>query len=465
MIEFLTLFLGIVVGPQTVSLMADNRVAAIEVQLDGRAVGRIAGPPWELKIDLGPELAPHVLTAIASDSEGHESGRAVQLLNVPRPAAEAHFLLDRDPSGIITAARMSWESSAGRDPQEVTVSLDGRPLALEDNQYIDLQGIDSSQFHFLQADLMFSDQVRATTQIAFGGEYLDSASAELTSLTVIPRGKRKQPKPEEMASWFLKNGEPLSAVAVEKGLAEIVVVRGPGVANALADLPGLPSRDRPDRGQLPTGGIGGLAASPPKTSGVSSSSPDLLRQILPLADDQRLQLLEPYARRHSGRQLEMDTFAISPQVSPTMGGIYWALGLQVSLPGLSPQPRVTDALAVAALHAASGNRRRAVLLVLAEPWEETSRHDLADVRGFTRCLNVPLVIWVIGDQRIPAAERGDAQRITSYRELRRAKNRLSEKLNLQRIVWLEGRHEPTSIQVSERAGVMLASGPPSDPGP
>ena len=456
MIEFLTLFLGIVVGPQTVTLVADDRVAAIEIQLDGQTIERIEQPPWKLTIDLGPDLAPHVLEAIASDADGQAIGHAVQLLNVPRSPAEAHLHLERDGNALVTAAHLSWESSVSRDPLAVTATLDGQPLEIEDSDTIDLRGIDSNQFHFLQAELIFPGRIRATTQITFGGEHLDTANAELTSLPVIPRSKGKQPKLEEMESWFRKDGEPLRVVAVDKGLAEIVAVRGPGVASALANLPGLPGIEEATRATEELA-LGAIVAAPSQLSPVlSNDSQDALRHVVPLANDKRLQLLEARSRRYVGQRLEMDTFAISPEISHSMGGLYWALTQEVSLAGLSPRLRVNDALAVAALHAAYGNRRRAVLLVLAEPWEEESRLKLADVRAYMQHLNVPLVVWVIGDQAIPTIEGTEVERATSFRQLQKAKKRLSEELDLQRIVWLEGRHLPTSIQVSATAAVVPA---------
>ena len=92
----------------------------------------------------------------------------------------------------------------------------------------------------------------------------------------------------------------------------------------------------------------------------------------------------------------------------------------------------------------------------AEPWEEESRLKLADVRAYMQHLNVPLVVWVIGDRAIPAIEGTEVQRATSFRQLQKAKKRLSEELDRQRIVWLEGRHLPTSIQVSATAAVVPA---------
>ncbi len=65
MIEFVSLFLGLLIGPRPVELAVDNTVAAIELSLDGRQVARLDGPPWSTTVDLGPELLPHRLEAHA----------------------------------------------------------------------------------------------------------------------------------------------------------------------------------------------------------------------------------------------------------------------------------------------------------------------------------------------------------------------------------------------------------------
>ena len=54
MIEFSTLFLGLVGGPQVVEVAVDNRVAAVEMRLDGEQIGRLEEAPWRLAIDLAP---------------------------------------------------------------------------------------------------------------------------------------------------------------------------------------------------------------------------------------------------------------------------------------------------------------------------------------------------------------------------------------------------------------------------
>ena len=136
MIKFATLFLGLVVGSHEVELMVDANVAAVELRLDGDAVGRVDGEPWVVKVDFGRELAPARLEAIAYDASGNQIARAAQAINRPRPRAEAQLLLERDEQGRTSSVRLAWQSSEEDAPSEIVVTLDderltparGRPL-------------------------------------------------------------------------------------------------------------------------------------------------------------------------------------------------------------------------------------------------------------------------------------------------------------------------------------------------
>ena len=65
-----SLFLGLVSGPQVVEVAVAERVATVELRLDGRAVGRLAGPPWRAEVDFGDALATHRLEAVARSRTG-----------------------------------------------------------------------------------------------------------------------------------------------------------------------------------------------------------------------------------------------------------------------------------------------------------------------------------------------------------------------------------------------------------
>ena len=93
-VAFVTMLLGLTAGIKTIEVAVAETTARVEILLDGRAAGVLTGPPWRLEIDLGAELAPHRLVAIARDAAGGELGRAEQWINMPHEPVEAQLLLD-----------------------------------------------------------------------------------------------------------------------------------------------------------------------------------------------------------------------------------------------------------------------------------------------------------------------------------------------------------------------------------
>src|SRR5450432_3392394 len=94
-LAFLTLFLGLVAGRQTVTLEVDQ-VRTVRIDVDSHALSTLRGAPWSAVIDLGPELTPRRLEAIGYDASGNEVARVTQILNLPRPTAELEIVIEQD---------------------------------------------------------------------------------------------------------------------------------------------------------------------------------------------------------------------------------------------------------------------------------------------------------------------------------------------------------------------------------
>ena len=62
-IAFITLFLGLTMGPQRVDLKVSGPAPRVEMQLDGRTVAILVREPWTTNIDFGRRLLPHQLVA------------------------------------------------------------------------------------------------------------------------------------------------------------------------------------------------------------------------------------------------------------------------------------------------------------------------------------------------------------------------------------------------------------------
>ncbi len=430
MVRFLTLFLGLLVGPHEVEVMVNTAVAAVELRLDDAAVARLEGEPWRAEVDFGDDLAFRELEAVAFDSDGNELDRTAQAINVPRPQAEVELLLERDESGRPIAVRVEWQSTEFARPEEVHVTLDGeRMLELEPHRF-GLPQVDTKSFHLVQADVGFPGGARAHAQTSFGGVYFAETSDQLTAVLVSLIGRKRSLGSEEIAGWFSLDGEPLRVVAVEKGPVEVVFVRSEGVASVMSRLDGL--------GYAGGGTYGG---------GNFPISPDSARMktALSLPKHYRLRLMSPRATRVSRGKLSFETFLLSPSLTQDMG-VYWALWQRFRISSPTPQPRLSDAVATAGLQAASGKRRRAVVLVTGDETRDFSTIGPEVATDYLRRLAVPLYVWHIGSSAPPEGW-PEATPIFQYPELKRAVRSLEKELGRQRVIWLDEKHDPRRIRL------------------
>ncbi len=426
MIEFLTLFLGLATGVHPVAVAVTGPVAAVELRLDGEVVATLAGPPWRTEVDFGP-LAPRELVAVALGRGGGELGRAVARVNSPTSPAEARLLLERDGSGRAVAARLTWRSAGGAAPVRFQATFDDQPLTVVDPARIPLPDHDPGRIHFLQVELEFPREVRAEAGVSFGGTFVDRVVTELTAVPVLAEGRRPLPAAEELRGWFVKGNEPLTAVAVDAGPAQVIFVEDLEAPGCVAPL---------------------------------FPSPNRWPEWLALGPEHQARSLSPLSRPVAeGDGLSTHVFPQTGGYPSTTEGLYALLSGGLQLATDARRQRLAEAVAVAGLEAAGSNRRRAVVLVLGPEPLDRSGMDPAAVRRYLEDLRVPLIVWQFlrraGDR--PAREWGEVQTIVSPGELRRALAHLRDTLDRQRIVWLDGSHLPHQVELSPRAGkVQLA---------
>lgn len=91
MIQILALFLALATGVHPVELQVADPVTQVEISMDGEVAHVLEGPPWRFLLDLGHELLPHRLNAVALDSQGLEIGRTHRWINLSAPADGATF--------------------------------------------------------------------------------------------------------------------------------------------------------------------------------------------------------------------------------------------------------------------------------------------------------------------------------------------------------------------------------------
>src|SRR4029078_903591 len=83
---------------------------------------------------------------------------------------------------------------------------------------------DPAATHVLTASLEYGNGIRTRSDVVLGGGSASEAKTELTAVPVFAR-KGKAPETEEGRGRFHKAKEGLSVAAVERGPAEVIVVR------------------------------------------------------------------------------------------------------------------------------------------------------------------------------------------------------------------------------------------------
>jgi hypothetical protein len=428
-IAFSSLFLGLVLGTNTVGAIVEGPVAAVESQLDGRRIARVEKAPWSSRIDLGRDLAPRELVARALDSSGEEVARARQWLNLPRRSAEAEIVLETDANGQAVAARLAWQSLLGSRPERVSVTFDGRSLPVDETRRVKLPAYDSRAPHLLTAELDFPNGVRSRTDMVVGGASSGYATSELTAVPIRIVGK-KLPNVADLQDRFVKDSKPLRAAAVEYGPAQVLIVRDRGHGEAARVL-----------------GTSNLAAA------------ERLRYEMRVRRGDRIRFVWPVPIRYTDAQISSDLFDSSRDFAREDGGLHWLLTRVYHPEGSLPQQRFTDAVATAGLQAFASGRRRAVVLVLGSRAADASTLSPEAVRSYLDKLRIPLHVWTLVEpaSRPEIARWRNVEEVDSLWRLQRAFDRLEDDLDSQRVVWIEGKHLPQEIALSEKAaGIEIA---------
>jgi hypothetical protein len=439
MIAFQTLLLGLVFGVQPVRLMVAPQVKSVEVRLDGTTIGVLAAEPWALHCDFGEFPHPHELVAIARDGSGTEIGRARQWVNMPRPAAEATLLLERGPQpGQVVAARLAWNEVKGTEPKTVAVTLDGKPLTVNDPKRFEIPAVDPKQVHLLSAELVFAEARTARADAAFGGDISEEAQSQLTAIPLVLEPGTKLPALPDLQGWFWEGDAPLRVLGVERAPFDVVIVLDQKVRAILAREHGERGVDvqYPRRaGQASQLLVFDAAGRNDNRLFFSFGVPELFYGI----DGSEHVLFPAYS------PMEFSTFKFRARLANLMAGPI-PLGVQT----------LADAVASTGAFAAASNRPRAVVLLLAGSARDGSAISPAAARAYLKDMHVPLLVWLL----LRGADTdgwGTAEDVSSGSRMDRAAKRLRDQLGDQRIVWLEGAHLPQRIRLAEGVrGVHLA---------
>ena len=435
MVSFISLFLGLVLGPQTVAVQVAAPAARVEIHLDGQLAAELHGPLWEVQIDLGQGLIPHELVAVAFDQNHSEVDRAIQWMNLPRQPAETTILLERDDAGQALNARVSWESLVDDQPSAIRAEFDGAPVDFDEPGIIPLPPHDPAELHFLRVEVEFGGIVTSNAEVTFGGTYQDEVNSELTAIPVELTGRRGNAKPTEMEDWFTAREQPLRVAAVEKGPVDLIVVRDRGAWSRLRQV-------RSEAFTLPQVTAEGRTQAP-------STRGQWFQPDNPGWFVWSFQLLWPVPSRRVVGDNPYDLFTHSQKYVGEYGSLHgWLTTMEQPDENVDNQ-RLADAVAVSAVTAAGSNRRRAVLLVLGSEAEDASEATPEAVRRYLRALGVPLFVWDLDPSASSTSSWGEGEDVSTARLMARASSKIFHQLKRQRIVWVEGKHLPQQVSIIE----------------
>jgi len=407
-IVFLTVYLGLIAGHQPIEMRVDPAVKSVQLLLDGKKVETFAAPPWRSIVDFGAVIQPHELVAVGFDAKGDEIARATQVLNLPRATAELEIIVDRDAKGTPKYVKLSGFHVSYAEVRKATLKLDVVPLSLDRNYRATLPIIDMKRPHVLAAEMRFADGTVARREVVFGGEFAETMPTQLTP-TVFTRTASGDARPAD--DCFISNGEPLRISNVEKSAAVVVVVRDPDPEEIKGAL-------------MFTAVIGG------------SIDTAVMRRAAKLDNDTTMELLSPAADRVVAPDQPTAILFPSFPNNDAKEGLYWFLtstrirGIAVDAPR-----RWADAVAVAAVKAVAGGRRRAVLLVLGSK-PDTSYHSPAAVRQYLQSIGVPLYVWSVFGNNDRNAAWGDVVDVSTMEKMEAAAETLRQALDTQRIAWI-----------------------------
>ncbi|HEU4888973.1 MAG TPA: hypothetical protein VFV49_13890 [Thermoanaerobaculia bacterium] len=393
-IVFASRILGLAAGEQNIAVQVDAEVRKVEVRHNGERVAVLREPPWRTVVDLGPELMPQELTAVAFDANGYERGRDTQVVNVAHPPAELGILLDRDAADHVTAG-IRWSHFAHEDPIRLVVKLDGRTIGKgKVASKFPLGKVDASQIHVLGVEATFREGIRSRKEIVFGGGYSEQLPAELTPVVVRQRTKG----PDAPASCFRSEERKLLRATIEQGSGAALFILNGG-------------RGATSRNAMP------------------EHREDPLYRI-PNAE---IRIVHPVAQliQHPGGATRL----FDSTVIDGVNGTNRLMKVARTPYGVA---RIADAIGSAALRALRGGQRRVIVLVIGHnPAEDHSINSPAVIRRYLERVGVPFRVWSLTGPRPDLADTwGEVHDVSTAANLIAATEDLRQDLDSQRLAWL-----------------------------
>jgi len=397
-VVFLTLFLGLVSGRQTVALQVNGDVHAIRLVLDGTDIAKMTAAPWQATIDLGAAPRPRELVAIALDANGEEIARTSQTINLPHPAAEVQIVV-HDGRVSLKATHFTYSKVTSS-----SVKLDDKPLPVDATLTTKLPAnLDMKKPHVIAAEVQFADGATARRETVIGGQFGETLPAQMTPVAI--NGTNADCLGEQRAH----------VTTIENPDATVILIRDPDPTLLRARI---------------------LAAY----SQSNHLDYRVIGQVGSLGATTRIQPLWPVAQKvgNGGIGPIAVLFPFGAVIEPSKGGVLYLMTQVVPNKGQWNGPRRwADAVAVAGARAMQGGHRRAVILILGDA-DDASIYDPVAVRGYLAAIGVPLFVWSAAGPRPDVAKSwGDVVDISTPEKLEAAAAAVRSALDAQRIAWLD----------------------------
>jgi hypothetical protein len=407
--------LGLVAGEQRLDIQVDTTVKRVEVWRDGQNVQSLRKPPWITAVNFGPELAPHDVTVVAFDADGHELGRDSQAVNVSRPPAELGVLLQRDAAGKLTAA-IRWAHFAYRAPMRLTVKLDGHTISRKKvSASVPVSVTPDSGLHVLGVEAIFPDLIKTRKEIVFGGGFSEQMPAELTPVAV----RLRTDTPDGPASCFRAGDRSLPAAPVERGEGAVhFIINGRRSLGRARDL-----------------------AEPNELFSLGKNQ---ILIVNPVAQEIARDGGHTYLFNSKSYNGNTGTRRVTINAQPPVG-----------------TAQIADAIGAAALRALRGGERRVVVLIVGDvPARDYSVHRPAIIRRYLARIGVPFRVWSLTGPRPDLVESwGEVRDVSTAAALLAATEDLRHELESQRVAWLPvGALEAFRVSATEDCAYVPLAG-------
>ena len=424
MVDFVTLILGLVLGPRVVEVSITEPVVAVEVHLDGKAVARREAPPWTFPVDFGEALLPHRLEAVAFDGSGAEVDRALQWINYGRGSWEASIALEPSDQAVGRRGRVVWATADRRPPVSIDLSFDGRDLPVAADGGFTLPRYDPEEAHHLSAEVHFERNRSANAEAIFGGIYGELTSA-LTAVPIVLDEGAELPEPEVLSGWFRVGDGPTKVFSTQTEAPAILLVRDHHIGQDLEIL----KRKRREK----------FFAAPGKF----------------LHRDFRV----TYVLTHELPQDPQGVFRTLWVPDEYYGGGLWNI-LEQYHPNVNvPYPQhLWWSLVVAGERLSDSRRPRAVVLALSKRPKDHGELPFEQATRYLDAVRAPLFVWAPEAETYQRLGIVPGERSFEGPEGMRAMlEALQLHLSRQWVVWVEGQHLPSEIHLTDAArGIRFA---------